>query len=372
VRLINADGHTLWQETYDRSVAQAFAVQDEVAKGVAGALLGQSNRAADNQRTPRTQTDFQTYDLYLRGRYAWWNAQSEVAVRQSIGYFRRALARDSTFAPAWVGLADAFLRLTSSYDVAPAEVVPTARAALLRARALDPALADVHASLGFLATFHERRWSEAEADFRRALRLDVRHANARLWYGWLLSARGRHEEAVQQIREAQTHQPYSPLLNVRLATMLYFARDFEGAARQSRAAIAADSTFWLPHRQLGEALLASGRGAEAVSFMRRAAELAPSSETRARLAYALAKTGNREAARAILAQLVAADSATYVNPVELARVHVGLGETEPALLLLERGVGVGASIAIMLNVEPMFDPLRREPRFQTLITRLGL
>ncbi len=370
VRLINADGYTLWQETYDRGVAHAFAVQEEVAKGVAAALL--VNEFDENARSPRPQTDFNTYDLYLRGRYAWWNAQSEAAIRQSIGYFRRALARDSTFAPAWVGLADAFLRLTSFHDVAPADVVPTARASLLRARALDPALADVHASLGYLATFHERRWDDAAADFQRALRLDPRHANARLWYAWLLSARGAHEEAVRQIREAQTQQPYSPMLNVRLATMLYFARDFEGAIHQSRAAIAADSTYWLAHRQLGEALLASGHAEEAVASMRRAAALAPSSESRARLAYALGKSGHNQAARAILTQLTAADSAAYVNPIELARVHVGLGETEHALLLLERGVTLGASIAIIVNVDPMFDPLRNEPRFHAVIKRLGL
>ena len=372
VRLIDAQGYTLWQATYDRSVGQAFAVQDEVANAVAGALRGELGLIGEERRPPRSHTDPETYDLYLRGRYAWWNKNSEAAIRQSIGYFRRALARDSTFAPAWVGLADAFLELTSFHDVAPADVVPNARAALLRARSLDPGLAEVHASLGFLATFHDRKWSEAEANFRRALQLDVRHANARLWYSWLLSARGRHEEAVQQIREAQRQQPYAPMLNVRVATMLYFARDFEGAVRQARASIAADSTFWLAHRQLGEALLASGHLPEAVVSMRKAAALGPSSESRARLAYALARSGDATGARALLAQLATADGAAYINPIELARGYVALGDTERALELLERGVNVGASIAIMLNVDPMFDSLRKEPRFQALIQRLGL
>jgi TolB-like protein/DNA-binding SARP family transcriptional activator/Flp pilus assembly protein TadD len=372
VRLINANGHTLWQETYDRAVRDAFAVQDAVARGVAAVLLGQQDRGEASARPPRTQTDFETYDLYLRGRYAWWNAHSETAVRQSIAYFRRAIARDSSFAPAWVGLADAFLELTSFHDVAPSDAVPVARAALQRARALDPGLADVHASSGYLATFHDWRWTEAEAHFRRALSLDARHSNARLWYAWMLSARGQHEDAVQRIREAQAHQPFSQLLNVRFATMLYFARDFEAAARHARAAIAADSTYWLPHRQLGEALVANGKSAEAVSYMRRAATIAPSSENRARLAYTLARNGNEEAARAILTELSAAGSTSFVNPIELARVHVGLGDIGRALQLLEQGVAAGASIAIMLNVEPAFDPLRKEPRFQALIRRLGL
>jgi TolB-like protein/DNA-binding SARP family transcriptional activator/Flp pilus assembly protein TadD len=370
VRLINTtNGYTLWQKSYDRSVTEVFAVQEEVARSVAAALRIELQRE-DALRTRRANIDFETYDLYLRGRYGWWTSSTEEGVRRSIAHFRRALARDSTFAQAWVGLADALLELTSSHDVAPASVVAPAREALLRARSLDPYLADAHASLGYLATFHDHRWQEAESSFLRALELDPRHANARLWLAWLLTARGRHEEAVAQIRQAQAYEPLSRLLGARLATMLYFARDYEGSIRQANISIEADSTFWLPYRQLGEALVQVGRAADALPPMRKAIALSPTAETRARYAYALAHAGNGAAAREILADL--ASEGGNVSPVELARVYTALGEHDRALHFLERGAELGVSALVLVNVEPAFDSLRGSPRFLRIMRRLEL
>lgn len=372
VRLVNAtNGYTLWQETYDGDVAEAFAVQEEVARAVAAALRIELQRE-DAQRRRRAATDFETYDLYLRGRYIWWTSSTEEGVRRSIAHFRRALARDSTFAPAWVGLADALLELTSSHDVAPADVVAPAREALLRARSLDAYLADAEATLGYLATFHDHRWEDAESSFLRALTLDGRHANARLWFAWMLTARGRHEEAVAQIRQAQEYEPLSRLLGARLATMLYFARDYEGAVRQAQISIEADSTFWLPYRQMGEALVQMGNAADALPPMRRAAAMTPTGETRARYAYALARAGDSSAARGILAELVSSTEAGYVSPVELARVHVALGDHDRALRFLERAFEMGAPTVVLVKVEPAFDPLRGSARFARILRRLDL
>jgi tetratricopeptide (TPR) repeat protein len=368
VRLVNAtNGYTLWQESYDRSVTDAFRVQEEVAHSVAAALRIELQHA-DALRTRRTIPDFETYDLYLRGRYIWWTTSTEDGVQRSIAHFRRALARDSTFAQAWVGLADALLELTSSHHVTPATVVAPARDALLRAVALDPHLADAHASLGYLATFHDHRWQDAEASFLRALALDARHANARLWLAWLLTARGRHDEAVAQIRQAQAYEPLSRLLGARLATMLYFARNYEGCIRQASISIEADSTFWLPYRQLGEALVQVGRPVDALSPMRKAVALSPTAENRARHAYALARAGDIAAAREILADL--ASEGGDVSPVEVARVYTALGENDRALLFLERGAELGSSALVLVGVEPAFDPLRGSPRFHRIVRRL--
>jgi TolB-like protein/DNA-binding SARP family transcriptional activator/Tfp pilus assembly protein PilF len=370
IRLVNTtDGYTLWQETYDRSVSEAFEVQEEVARAVAAALRIELQRE-DAMRARRATTDFETYDLYLRGRHIWWTANSEEGVRRSIAHFRRALARDSTFAQAWVGLADALLELTSSHHVAPADVVSPAREALLRARKLDPYLADAHASLGYLATFHDHRWQEAESSFLRALALDARHANARLWLAWMLTALGRHDEAVAQIRHALAYEPQSRLLGVRLATMLYFSRDYEGSIRQADTGIEADSTFWLPYRQKGEALVQVGRAADALAPMRKAVALSPTAETRARYAYALAHAGDGPAAREILADL--ASEGRNVSPIEVARVHTALGEHDRALHFLERGAELGSSALVLINVEPAFDPLRGSPRFLRIMRRLAL
>jgi serine/threonine-protein kinase len=370
VRLVGTtNGYTIWQESYDRPVTEAFDVQEEVARSVAAALRTELQRE-DALRMRRAVTDFETYDLYLRGRHSWWTSSTEEGIRRSIAHFRRALARDSSFAQAWVGLADALLELTATHDVAPAAVVGPAREALLRARALDPNLADAHASLGYLATFHDHRWQDAESSFLRALALDARHANARLWLAWLLTARGRHDEAVAQIRQAQVYDPLSRLLGARLATMLYFARDYEGCIRQAHLSIEADSTFWLPYRQLGEALVQAGRPADALAPMRKAVALSATAENRARYAYALARAGDVAAAREILADLASKDG--DVSPVEVARVYTALGDDDRALHFLELGAELGSSALVLINVEPAFDPLRGSRHFLRIVRRLDL
>jgi tetratricopeptide (TPR) repeat protein len=188
----------------------------------------------------------------------------------------------------------------------------------------------------------------------------------------MLTARGRHEEAVAQIRQAQVYEPLSRLLGARLATMLYFARDYEGAVRQANISIEADSTFWLPYRQLGEALVQMGRAAEALAPLRKAVAMSPTGETRARYAYALARAGDGPAARDLLAELVSSAKAGYVSPVELARVHVALGDHDRALHFLERAVEQRASAVVLVEVEPAFDPLRGSPRLHRIVRRLDL
>jgi TolB-like protein/DNA-binding SARP family transcriptional activator len=373
VRLIDAaNGYTRWSETFDRPATDVFAVQEAIARAIAGALrvrLAEGTPLIAPQRT----TDPQTYDLYLRGRYLWWNSASERGVQESVREFRRALARDSTFAPAWVGLADAHFELTAFHDVAPRAVVSTARAALLRALALDSTLADVHASLGYLHTFHDRDWAAAESRFRRALALDPRHGRAHLWYAWMLAARARHAEALREIRVARSLEPLDPLIAVRVGTMRYLAGDAEGAASECRRVAEESRGFAIAHRQLGEALLQQpGQAVAGVSALRRAAALSPTTETRARLAYGLARAGAVADARRLLAELEQGAAQAYVSPLERARVLVGLGERERALDLLERAYDAGASTLVLLAVDPAFAPLRPEPRFRSLLRRLGL
>jgi serine/threonine-protein kinase len=373
VRLVDAaDGYTRWSETFDRPAADVFAVQEAIARAIAGALRV---RLADGRSliAPHRTTDPQTYDHYLRGRYLWWNAPSEEGARESVREFDRALARDSAFAPAWVGLADAYFRLTAYHDVAPGAATAPARSALRRALALDSTLADVHAGLGYLHTFHDLDWPAAESHFRRALALDPRHGRAHLYYAWMLAARGRHAEALGAILRARSLDPLDPRIAVRAGTMRYLAGDFAGAAEECRRVAEQNRDFPLAHRQLGEALAQQpGRAEAGVAALRRAAALWPTTETRARLAYGLARAGAAAEARRLLAALERGAAQAYVSPYERARVHVGLGEPDRALALLERAYDAGTSALVLVAVDPAFAPLRAEPRFRALLTRLGL
>jgi Tfp pilus assembly protein PilF len=337
-------------------------VQEAIARAIAGALrvrLAEGIPLTAPQRT----TDAQTYDLYLRGRYLWWNATSEPGVRESMREsmreFRRALARDTAFAPAWVGLADAHFGLTAYYDVAPGAIVAPARAALRRALALDTTSADVHAGLGYLHTFHDLDWPAAESHFRRALALDPRNGRAHLYYAWMLAVRGRHAEALGEIRRARSLDPLDPRIAVRVGTIRYLAGDLAGAVEECRRVAGQNPGFALAHRQLGEALVQQpGQAPAGVAALRQAAALWPTTETRARLAYGLARAGAVADARRLLAELERGAAQAYVSPYERARVHVGLGEPDRALELLERAYDVGTSALVLAAADPAFAPLR--------------
>lgn len=373
VRLIDAvNGYTRWSETFDRPAADVFAVQEAIARSIARAL---SVRLAVGGPliAPHRTTDPQTYDLYLRGRYLWWNATSEAAFRESLREFRRALERDTAFAPAWAGVADVHFALTAYHDVAPNAVVTPAREALRRGLALDSMVADVHSGLGYLHTFHDLDWSAAEAHFRRALALEPRNGRAHLYYAWMLAARSRHAEALDEIRLARSLDPLDPRIAVRVGTIRYLAGDFAGAVEECRRVAQQNPGFALAHRQLGEALVQQpGQAAAGVAALREAAELWPTTESRARLAYGLARTGAVAEARRLLAELERGAAGAYASPYELARVRVGLGDLDGAMALLDRAYAAGASALVLAGVDPAFAPLLTEPRFRALLRRLAL
>jgi tetratricopeptide (TPR) repeat protein len=373
VRLVDAaNGYTRWSANFDRPAADVFAVQEAIARAVAGALRVPLAEATPLIAPHRT-TDPQTYDRYLRGRYLWWNAASEQAARESVREFGGALSRDSTFAPAWVGLADAHFALTAYYDVAPGSVLAPVRAALQRALALDSTLADVHVGLGYLHTFHDLDWSAAESNFRRALALEPSNGRAHLYYAWMLAARGRHAEALGEMHRARSLDPLDPRIAVRVGTMRYLAADFASAVEECQRVAEQNPGFPLAHRQLGEALVQQpGQAQAGVAALRRAAALWPTTETRARLAYGLARAGAVAEARRLLAELERGAAQAYVSPYERARVHVGLGEPDRALTLLERAYDAGTSARVLVAVDPAFAPLRAEPRFRALLRRLDV
>jgi DNA-binding SARP family transcriptional activator/TolB-like protein len=365
VQLVSAvDGYTAWSATYEPDGADLMQLQERIAADVARAL---DVRLAVADTSRRPATDAETYDLYLRGRYAWWNATTLAGQRSGEALFRRAIARDSAFAPAYVGLADALFEQTAFHAVAPRTVVPQARAALERALALDPALADAHASLGYLLTFHEWRWDEADVAFRQAIALDPRHTNARLWRAWLLSARRRHPEAVAEMRRAQALDPFDPFMATRVATMLYLGGDWPASIARARQVLTERPGYWLAQRQLGEALVQNGDHDAGVAELRAAFASEPTSETRARLAYGLARAGQDGEARTHLAALERESRTGYVTPVELARVRLGLGDREGALADLARARADGASALVIVSADPCFAPLRDDARFVALL-----
>jgi serine/threonine-protein kinase len=371
VQLVDVqDGAHLWSERYDRDVQDVFALQDEIASSVVEAL----RLKLEPRRGRRETDDVEAYQLYLKGLH-FWNKRHEGGLQQGIKAFEKAIERDPAYAPAYAGLADSYGVLgLSIYDGLPArEAMPKARAAALRALEIDPGLAAPHAALGWVRLHFEWDWPAAEADFRRALAVDPRRATSRHWFGFLLSAMGRSDEALAEARRAWELDPLSLIINAQLCQAHYYAGRFEETATAARKVLEMEPGFAVGHFWLGVASAAQGSFERALAGYEAFAS-GGGGRTRALalLGNARARAGEPEAARRTLAELREIAARRPVPAYHFALVHVGLGERDEAFAWLERAHQERSDQMAYLGVEPLLDPLRADPRFDALLRSLRL
>lgn len=295
-------------------------------------------------------------------------------MRAAVRQYDEAISLEPTNALAWAGLADVWATLGESKAIAPAEAFPRSKAAALRALELDAQQPEAHVSLGLVRQFWEWDWTGSESAFRRSLELAPGYALAHMWYGYLLSGLGRHEEALAEVRLAMELDPLSLITLAAAGGAHFYARRYEEAVALHRRTLEIDPEFIPARGDLARALAYSGRTAEAVEQYERVNRLAGTSmpDPSAGLATALAVAGRTDEARAMLAELSQRRGERYVSPWALASIHAGLGETGEALDWLERAFDEHDSALVWLKVHPRFDSLRGEPRFQSLLARLRL
>ncbi len=366
-----SDGLRLWSETYERELKDVFSVQDDIAKAVAAAL---KVRLAGGQATSlvrRSTENPEAHDLYLQGRY-FYEKRTEPDLRKAAEFFQRAIQADSTYALAYSGLADSYAFLATFGFVAPKEAIPQAKSAALKAIALDSTLPEAHTSLAFLHLFYDWDWPGAEAEFARAIGLDSTYAPARLFHSWYYLAVSRPDDAVREIQRARALDPLSLIINTRAATMLHYAKRYDEAIAQAKRTLELDSTYDIGHAQLARTYLALSRCPETL------AEFAKSPLGRTRyegsmFGYAYSVCGHREKALAALRDMEARKSkGEYVTAEATALVYLGLGERDRAFEWLNRAVDERDWSLYLLNVEPLFDRVRSDPRFAELVRRVGL
>jgi serine/threonine-protein kinase len=374
VDMVDASSHELlWSETYDRDPRDIFAVQSDVAESVARAIqreLPSTNLKALGARGTR---DAEAYDLYLRGRF-YWNERSELAVMKSVTFFERAIERDPAFALAHAGLADASTVLGIYGVRPPSEIMEAGKRSALEALALDPTLGEAWASLACVRGLYDWQWDEAEVGFRSAIAAAPSYATAHQWYASnLLAPRRRFAEAAAELDRAEDLDPRSTAIAVSRGILAFYARDYAGAMRAQEAVTAQHPRSGLAHLFLGMCLEVTRRPAEAIEALRRAVALSDESgETLAALGHALGASGEVAEARRVLERLEKRRGKRYVSPAVLAQVLLGLGERDSAMDLLEEAAAVRATDLAWLGVRPVYDPLRRERRFQELMARVGL
>ena len=368
VRLVDvAGGVTLASDGWERQVEDIFVVQDEIARSIVEALRGHLPEGTLGEAREPEGADFEAYDLYLRGRFL-WHRRTEEGLRGARELFEQAVALEPRFARGWVGLADAYAVLGFYEYLPPGEAFPRARGAAERAVELDEGLAEAHATLGYVALYHEWDEARAEARFHRALALDATYATGHQWYGNLLTAQGRFDEAEQAMRRAMELDPLSLIARAALGWSLHYAREDERAFVELGRVLGVDPTFELAHLWTGQALKALGRLEEADRAIARAVELSGGSDlalaARARLRVL---QGRDEEARGIVAEMEGRGEGEYVPAYELARVYATLGDAERTFAWLERARNERVRSTVFLRVEPAFDAFRDDPRFRRLV-----
>ena len=372
-QLIDAstDKH-LWSQSYEGDLRNTLELQDRVARSIAEQI--QINL------TPREQAALkrvrvvnpEAYESYLKGRY-FWNKRTADGLRVALAYFNQAIEEDPNYAQAYSGLADTYALLGDwQYAVmTPKEAYPKAKAAALKALELDSSLGEAHNSLAFVLDGYDWDLDAGGKVFRRAIELNPGYATAHHWYAWHLALLGRYDEAIAEMKKAESLDPLSLIINADLAELLLLAHSSDESMRQSRKTIEMDPNFAMAHNQLGQAYLQQHMYKEAVIELQRAVQLAGESPTCiANLARAYARSGQRNEAVKLLSELKMSSTPGYSHASEIAVIYVSLGDTDQAMNWLEQGYAERFNPGVLIR--PGFDPLRADPRFQKLAHRVGL
>jgi TolB-like protein/Tfp pilus assembly protein PilF len=366
------DGRPVWSKEFDRSEEDLFVVQEEIAQDVVKAL---KVHLPDEGKAPliRDYTgDMDAYAQYLQGRFL-LNRSGKDNLEKSIQSFQEAVKKDPRFAPANAGLADAYIILGRSLFLAPNDAFPKAKAAVLNALQANPNLPEGHRLLGSIKANYDWDFTSAEREYREAIRLAPSSSASHQGYARLLTALGRHEEAIAQIELARTFDPLSAEIQADVGGRLYFARRYDLALEELKKAVVMNPAYPGGHFYLGMVWIQMGQYEEAIkSFQRAALQGAELTDLGLRAAYVYARLGEREQVGKLLTEALQASSRSYVSQVSVAAVYGALGEKDQVFACLDKALAEHDGWLIMMNVYPLLDHVRHDPRLQALSRRIGL
>jgi TolB-like protein/Tfp pilus assembly protein PilF len=372
--LVNVqDGFRLWSERYDRDLEDVFAVQDDISLAIVDKLRVRLVVDEREKLLRRHTEDPEALNLCLKGRF-FWNKRTEENLRRAIEHYEQAIARDPNYSLAYVGLAECYMVLPDYSSVAPRAACPKAKDAVMRALEIDDSIAEAHATLALVRTTYDWDWAGAEREFERAIEINPSCATAHYWFALHLMWMGRMDEAIARIEKARELDPLSLAIARNLAQICIFARRYDDAIAALKRTIEMDPRFPVAHVLLGEAFSHKGLKEEALSEFEKERALAgafgPGVDTRIGSAYV--RLGMRREAEEVFDRLAVHAEKSFVKPSDMAEVLFSLGENDRAFEFLEAAFRERDKGILGLKIYPVYDAVRSDPRFRSLLSRMGL
>jgi TolB-like protein/DNA-binding winged helix-turn-helix (wHTH) protein/Flp pilus assembly protein TadD len=360
----------LWARQYDRETKDVLVLQSEIATEISDEIrsaLGERKPIAPTVEPTLSPQAYEAYNLYLKGQY-FLNKRTIIGFHEAINYFQQATEKDPGDARAYAGLADAYT-LVASYQGSPAEEFASrAHAAARRALQLDDSLPEAHAAYALIVQNHDYDWQTAEKEFKRAIELNPNYATGHHWYAEHLAWRGRFDEALRESERARQLDPLSLIIAADHAAILYYARQYDRAIAQFKVVRELDPDF--PRGAvIFCAYMQKGMFEEARAVIDKPGV---NPWQLSNMAYLYGRAGDSAKARQKLKELLELNQRQSVDPIVVVQAYVGMGNNDEAIAWLEKAYLQHSNNLTALNVEPVYDPLRDDPRFQNLLRRVGL
>jgi serine/threonine-protein kinase len=370
-QLIDArvDRH-IWAQTFERKSSDVLALQADMASAIASAINVQLTPREQSRFAAAPTVDPAAHDAYLKGRY-FFNRPSDENLKKAMAQFDTAIALSPDFAPAYSGLSDTYAWAAFNEGfISAADAKPKAKKTAERAVALDSMSAEAHTSLGVYKAWFEYDWDGSEREFKRAIALNPNYAFAHDQLGLMLGIVGRFAEAITEGQRAMALDPLSPSILIDAAGIFEYSGDVSQARALDQKAEELDPNFFFPIHDEAAMALHANDFSEAIAKLQQARTMGAPPFVTAYLAYALGKSGDRAGAMATIAQLKQISPAGDVAPFNMALLYLGLGDHARALDDLERAYTESSQQLVWLNDEPIWNPLRSEPRFTALMKKL--
>jgi TolB-like protein/DNA-binding winged helix-turn-helix (wHTH) protein/Tfp pilus assembly protein PilF len=364
------DQTQLWSRQYDRQPKDLLVLQSEIAREICDELqsaLGEHKTVAAVAQPSLSPQAYEAYNLYLKGQY-FWNKRTSESLRQAIDYYQQAIAKDPNDARAYAGLADCYA-LIGIFRGAPAgKFAPQARAAALRALQLDDKLPEAHTAFALIVQNFEYDWQTSEKEFKRAIELNPNYATAHHWYAEHLAWRGDFDNALRESEQARQLDPLSLIIAADNGAILYYARQYDKAIAQFNGVHEMDPNFSRA-AIIFQSYIEKGMFTEAEAFVNVRAD---SAWGWSNIAYTYGRAGKRPEAERALQKVLEFNRREPVDPILIVEAYIGTGDADQAMAWLEKAYAQRSNALTGLKVDPVYDLLRGDVRFQNLVRRVGL